>query len=77
MKKLMTAVMLVSAIAIAPSAKAVLFVPEAVLFVAGVAAGTQWGKPVPFHLTDACKAQVVQVKDSNYSYTSYEHCLKK
>ena len=33
--------------------------------------------PVPSHLTDACKAQTVKVANSNYSYTSFEHCLKK
>lgn len=36
-----------------------------------------YDKPVPYNLTDACKAQTVKAAGGNYSFTSYEHCLSK
>lgn len=76
MKKLIPAVLLSIAMATPLSAKAVLWEIPA-LFVIGFGTGTQYEKPVPYHLTDACKAQSIQVAGTNYSYSSYEHCLKK
>lgn len=35
------------------------------------------GIPVKAHLTDACKVKTVKVADSNYSYATFEGCLKK
>lgn len=76
MKKIITAVLLVLAIAAPLAAKAVV-VEAPIMFAIGVLAGTQYGKPIPYHLTDACKVQTIQVAGTNYSYSSYEHCLKK
>lgn len=76
MKKIIVALMLSLSIGLVPSAKAAVD-PVSVLILAGFVAGTQMGKPVPFYLTDACKAQVIQQTGANYSYSSYEHCLNK
>lgn len=37
---------------------------------------TDGPKAVPFHLSDACKSQTVKATNGNYSYDTYEHCLK-
>lgn len=39
-------------------------------------AGHESAKPTPYNLTDACTAQTVKAKDGNYSFTSYDHCIK-
>lgn len=76
MKMLITAVLLALAIA-APLATKAAVDPVALVYLMGVAVGSQTGKEVPYHLTDACKAQTIPVTGTNYSYSSYEHCLKK
>lgn len=76
MKKLITAVLLSLAIA-APHAAHAAVDPVALVYLTGVAVGSQIGKEVPYHLTDACKVQTIQATGTNYSYSSYEHCLKK
>ena len=47
------------------------------MFAMGFQAAGGEAAPVPFHLTDACKAQTVQVAGTNYSYSTFEHCLNK
>ena len=71
MKKLIAVLMLTTAF----SANAAVD-PVALVYILGIAVGTQVGKEVPFHLTDACKVKMLKMPNSNISYASYEHCLK-
>lgn len=75
MKKVLVA--LVLSMSVSMSAQADSLAGPFVFFVAGYIAAAEKGKPVPFHLTEACKVQTVQAKGGNYSYISYEHCQNK
>lgn len=75
MKKLLTAVAFVVVSVVAPASQAI--EPAALTYGLGILVGTQIGKPVPAHLTDACQAKTVKAENGNYSYTTFEHCLKK
>lgn len=50
--------------------------PVGVGFVMGVLIARNYDKPIPYNLTDACKAQTVKKEGANYSYTTFEGCIK-
>jgi hypothetical protein len=50
--------------------------PVGVALTVGYLVGRNWNEPVPAHLTDACKAQTVKKEGANYSYTTFEGCIK-
>lgn len=75
MNKLITAVV----VAIAVSATTVPAKADMTAVVIGSVflMGRASTQPTPDNLKDSCTAQTVQAKDGNYSFISYEHCIKK
>jgi hypothetical protein len=50
--------------------------PAGVGLVVGFLVARNMDKPIPYNLTDACKAQTVKKEGANYSYTTFEGCIK-
>lgn len=76
MKKLLAALFVLGAVALAPAANAGLGALAAVQGISLYAISKSvTPHPAPYHLTDACKPQTVQAKGANYVYTTYEHCI--
>lgn len=75
MKKIITAVMLVSSLAVAPVAPAFdLTFP--IVFTAGYLAGKSANNEPHWSFRDGCTVQSVKVEAAGggYSYASYDHC---